>query len=130
MPRDGQVQGIELLTTDPGGARSRARLARADALARAHADHQPHQLPLSPDVLPYTCTHTRTRTPRADAHALVRPARAQAIRSNPSFITLRKIEAAREVASTISTGANRVYLNSDSLLLNLGDLETDPSKKR
>lgn len=47
----------------------------------------------------------------------------RAIRNNPSFITLRKIEAAREIAGTISDGANRVYLNTDSLLLNLGDMD-------
>eukprot|EP00803_Ostreobium_quekettii_P002882 evm.model.scf_1032EXC.1 EVM.evm.TU.scf_1032EXC.1 scf_1032EXC:7352-15758(+) len=43
----------------------------------------------------------------------------EAIRDNPSFITLRKIEAAREVAQTVSNSANRVFLNADSLLLNL-----------
>eukprot|EP00879_Flechtneria_rotunda_P005229 GHRR01005513.1.p1 GENE.GHRR01005513.1~~GHRR01005513.1.p1 ORF type:complete len:286 (+),score=80.38 GHRR01005513.1:182-1039(+) len=48
----------------------------------------------------------------------------QAIQQNPAFLTLRKIEAARDVASTISHSANRVFLNADSLLLNLGDLHT------
>lgn len=45
-----------------------------------------------------------------------------AIRDNPAFIALRKIEAAREIAHTISTSANRVFLGSDSLLLNLSEL--------
>lgn len=31
-------------------------------------------------------------------------------------------QAARDIASTISHSANRVFLNADSLLLNLGDL--------
>ncbi|CAD7696679.1 unnamed protein product [Ostreobium quekettii] len=53
----------------------------------------------------------------------------EAIRDNPSFITLRKIEAAREVAQTVSNSANRVFLNADSLLLNLGQLETTKAKK-
>ncbi|GAB4816805.1 hypothetical protein N2152v2_003851 [Parachlorella kessleri] len=47
----------------------------------------------------------------------------QAIQQNPAFITLRKIEAAREIAGTISGSANRVFLSADSLLLNLSDLE-------
>lgn len=47
----------------------------------------------------------------------------EAIATNPSFITLRKIEAAREIANTISNSSNRVFLNSDSLLLNLAEAE-------
>jgi len=43
----------------------------------------------------------------------------QAIQNNPAFLTLRKIEAARDIASTIAGSQNRVFLNSDSLLLNL-----------
>lgn len=46
----------------------------------------------------------------------------EAISSNPAFITLRKIEASREIANTISTSQNRVFLSADSLLLNLQDL--------
>lgn len=53
----------------------------------------------------------------------------QAIQQNPAFLTLRKIEAARDVASTISQSANRVFLNADSLLLNLGDLNTGMNSK-
>mmetsp|Transcript_15753 Transcript_15753/g.54696 ORF Transcript_15753/g.54696 Transcript_15753/m.54696 type:complete len:302 (-) Transcript_15753:180-1085(-) len=44
----------------------------------------------------------------------------KALRDNPGFIALRKIDAAREIASTIAKGsANQVYLSSDTLLLNL-----------
>lgn len=53
----------------------------------------------------------------------------QAISSNPAFITLRKIEAAREIAHTISNSANKVYLNSDDLLLNLQEMNLEPSRK-
>lgn len=49
----------------------------------------------------------------------------QAIASNPAFLALRRIEAAREVAQTISNSANRVFLNSDELLLNLQDLNLE-----
>jgi prohibitin 2 len=45
-----------------------------------------------------------------------------AISNNPAFITLRKIEASREIANTISTSQNRVFLSADSLLLNLQDM--------
>ncbi|KAF6255965.1 prohibitin [Scenedesmus sp. NREL 46B-D3] len=53
----------------------------------------------------------------------------QAIQQNPAFITLRKIEAAREVAGTIALSANRVFLNADSLLLNLGELQITGANK-
>jgi len=43
----------------------------------------------------------------------------EAIQKNPAFLTLRKIEAAKEIAGTLSNSANRVYLNADSLLLDL-----------
>ncbi|KAF6170659.1 hypothetical protein GIB67_015611 [Kingdonia uniflora] len=43
----------------------------------------------------------------------------EAIANNPAFITLRKIEAAREIAQTISTSNNKAFLNSADLLLNL-----------
>lgn len=43
----------------------------------------------------------------------------ESMRQNPAFIDLRRIEAAREVAQTISKSNNRVYLDANSLLLNL-----------
>lgn len=51
----------------------------------------------------------------------------QAVQSNPAFMALRKIEAAREIADTIAGAPNKLYLNSESLLLNLASL--DPAKK-
>lgn len=53
----------------------------------------------------------------------------QAIANNPAFITLRKIEAAREIAHTISNSANKVFLNSDDLLLNLQEMNLETAKK-
>ncbi|XP_030515629.1 prohibitin-1, mitochondrial-like [Rhodamnia argentea] len=47
----------------------------------------------------------------------------QAIANNAAFITLRRIEASREIAQTISNSNNRVFLNSNDLLLNLHDME-------
>ena len=54
----------------------------------------------------------------------------EAIQNNPSFLTLRKIEAAREIAATVAASGNRVLLSADSLLLNLKDLEVDLTKKK
>lgn len=51
----------------------------------------------------------------------------QAIANNPAFITLRRIEAARDIAGTISNSANKVMLSSDDLLLNLGDMTPEPA---
>ena len=45
----------------------------------------------------------------------------EAIASNPAFLTLRKIEAARAIAQTMANSNNRVMLSADSLLLNLQD---------
>lgn len=66
--------------------------------------------------------------PRAAVHQTTRacPAPPQ----NPAFLTLRKIEAAREIASTVAASANRIFLNSDSLLLNLADYESTPGKRK
>ncbi len=44
----------------------------------------------------------------------------EAMRKNPAFLDLRRIEAAREVAQTISSSNNRTYLDAGMLLLNLG----------
>jgi prohibitin 2 len=53
----------------------------------------------------------------------------EAVSNNPAFITLRKIEAAREIAQTMAESNNRVMLNADSLLLNLADLGPGGGKK-
>ncbi|PON91912.1 Prohibitin [Trema orientale] len=54
----------------------------------------------------------------------------QAIANNPAFITLRKIEAAREIAHTISNSANKAFLRSEDLLMNLQELDLEPAGKR
>ena len=42
-----------------------------------------------------------------------------AMKDDPGFIELRRLEVAKEVAQTIARSRNRVFLNADSLLLNL-----------
>ncbi|KAM1000691.1 hypothetical protein ACFX2I_007293 [Malus domestica] len=56
---------------------------------------------------------------RAEGEATSAKLIGQAIANNPAFITLRKIEAAREIAQVISDSKNMVYLNADELLLNI-----------
>jgi prohibitin 2 len=43
----------------------------------------------------------------------------QAVKKNPGFMKLRRIDAAREIADTVSKSGNKVYLSADTLLLNL-----------
>ena len=65
----------------------------------------------------------RTIVIRAEGEAQSAQLIGAAIRDNPAFIHLRRIEAAKEIASTVVTSpTNKVYLNADALLLNsLGD---------
>jgi prohibitin 2 len=43
----------------------------------------------------------------------------KAIQNNPGFVKLRKIDTAKEIAGTVSRNQGKVYLNSDSLLINI-----------
>mmetsp|Transcript_4017 Transcript_4017/g.7047 ORF Transcript_4017/g.7047 Transcript_4017/m.7047 type:complete len:299 (-) Transcript_4017:90-986(-) len=45
-----------------------------------------------------------------------------AMKTNPGFVQLRRIEAAREIARTMAKSNNRVFLNSGSLQLDLGEV--------
>ncbi|XP_077252383.1 prohibitin-1, mitochondrial-like [Tasmannia lanceolata] len=49
----------------------------------------------------------------------------ESIADNPAFMTLRRIEAAREVAHIVSNSNNQVFLNSERLLLNLNSMGVD-----
>lgn len=47
-----------------------------------------------------------------------------AVKRNPGFMKLRRIDAAKDIADIVSGSGNRIYLNADSLLLNLlGDAD-------
>merc|ERR1712093_636942 len=48
----------------------------------------------------------------------------QAIKQNKGFLTLRRLEAAREIANVVSGSGNKVILDADSLLLNVNSDET------
>ncbi len=43
----------------------------------------------------------------------------EAIKKNPAFVQLRRLDSAKEIANVVSRSNNKIYLNSDSLLLNL-----------
>jgi prohibitin 2 len=48
----------------------------------------------------------------------------EAVKKNPGFMNLRRIDAARDIADVVAQSNNKVFLNADSLLLNLlGDAE-------
>lgn len=53
----------------------------------------------------------------------------KAIKENPAFIKLRKIDAARDIANVVSSSGQRVYLTSDALLLNMAE-DDGQGKKR
>jgi len=61
---------------------------------------------------------------RAEGEALSAQLIGNAIQDNPAFLALRKIEAAREIAQTISNSSNRVFLNTDALLMNMAQIDT------
>lgn len=42
-----------------------------------------------------------------------------AVKKNPEFLRLRKIDASKEIASVISSGENRVFIDSQILMMNL-----------
>ena len=61
---------------------------------------------------------------RAEGEARSAQMIGDAMRDNPAFIQLRRIEAAREIATTVQRSQNRVYLDADTLQLNLGAIES------
>lgn len=54
----------------------------------------------------------------------------KAIKENPAFIKLRKIDAARDIANVVSNSGQRVYLSADSLFLNMTEEDDKGGKKR
>lgn len=49
----------------------------------------------------------------------------ESVNQNPAYIELRKLEAAREIAHYVARSANRAYLSSDTLLLNVATSAQD-----
>lgn len=53
-----------------------------------------------------------------------------AVKRNPGFMKLRRIDAARDIADIVAKSGNKVYLNADSLLLNLLGDDDDKFEKQ
>lgn len=53
-----------------------------------------------------------------------------AVKKNPGFMKLRRIDAARDIADIVAKSGNKVYLNADSLLLNLVDDSDEKGEKK
>jgi prohibitin 2 len=54
----------------------------------------------------------------------------KAMSENPAYIDLRRIEAAQNISRMLGSSRTKVYLNSDSLLLNLTEgLDKNLEKK-
>mmetsp|Transcript_38635 Transcript_38635/g.46775 ORF Transcript_38635/g.46775 Transcript_38635/m.46775 type:complete len:288 (+) Transcript_38635:119-982(+) len=66
---------------------------------------------------------------RAEGEAASAKLIGDAVSNNPSFITLRRIEAARSIANTLANSQNKAFLNTESLLLNLGDIDIKGGKR-
>ncbi len=67
---------------------------------------------------------------RAEGEAKAAELFGQAMRDSPAYIDLRRIDAAREIAKNLGRTANKIYLDSDSLLLNLtSGLDNNLEKK-
>lgn len=56
---------------------------------------------------------------RAEAEAETAKLIGEAVKNNPGFVNLRRIDAAKDISQSLSQSANTIYLSSDSLLLNL-----------
>ena len=42
------------------------------------------------------------------------------MQNNPGFLELRRVEKAREIAQVVAKSPNRVYLDTDVLMFNMG----------
>ena len=55
---------------------------------------------------------------RAEGEAQAAEMVGRAMENNPSFVTLRRIEAAREISNILHNSNNQIYLSADALLIN------------
>lgn len=56
---------------------------------------------------------------RAEGDAQSAKMISEAIQSNPYYLELKTIEAARDIARSLASSQNKVYLNSEMLMFNL-----------
>jgi len=65
---------------------------------------------------------------RAEGEAKAAELIGQAVKKSPAYIQLRRIDAAKDIAHTISQSGNRLYLDGSMLLLNLQDTSNSGSR--
>mmetsp|Transcript_13290 Transcript_13290/g.48387 ORF Transcript_13290/g.48387 Transcript_13290/m.48387 type:complete len:290 (-) Transcript_13290:149-1018(-) len=65
---------------------------------------------------------------KAEGEAMSAKLIGEACKNNSAFLTLRKIEAARDIADTVATSNNKLFLGSGSLMLDLKDLQVPKQK--
>ena len=53
----------------------------------------------------------------------------EAMKNKPGFLELRKIETAREIAQILATSRNKIYLDAETLLVNVNDPSRMTEKK-
>jgi len=58
---------------------------------------------------------------QAEGEAEIARTLGEAISKNPAYLKLRRIRAAQNIAKTMSQAQNKVYLDANSLMLNLGE---------
>lgn len=58
---------------------------------------------------------------QAEGEAQIARTLGEAISKNPAYLKLRRIRAAQNIAKTMSQAQNKVYLDANSLMLNLGE---------
>ncbi|KAJ1920758.1 Prohibitin-2, subunit of the prohibitin complex (Phb1p-Phb2p) [Mycoemilia scoparia] len=67
---------------------------------------------------------------RAEGEAQSAELIGEAVKNQPGYLELRRIEAAREIARTLSKSNNRMLLDSDSLLLNVTERQENSTGKK
>lgn len=73
----------------------------------------------------------RSRIIQAIGEAKAAELLGEALTTSPAFLDLRRIEAAREIATIMSRSRNRVFLEADTLLMNLTTgLDSNLEKQR
>lgn len=58
---------------------------------------------------------------QAEGEAEIARTLGEAISKNPAYLKLRRIRAAQNIAKTMSQAQNKIYLDANSLMLNLGE---------
>ncbi|KAJ3165393.1 Prohibitin-2, subunit of the prohibitin complex (Phb1p-Phb2p) [Geranomyces variabilis] len=67
---------------------------------------------------------------RAEGEAKSATLIGDAVKNSPGFLELRRLDTARDIAHTIATSNNRVFVDSEALMLNVNNLQERPEEKK